>query len=938
MTEQSLGTAAIQLVVDTTQFDPAINAAKNRVSDMSTAAQQEYQKITAAERRRIDSLVKQADTLNLTKAQQVAYNAALKTSGPLLDEITQRLAKNEAAATRAGAAMTKYGMSRAQYDAAIRGVPAQVTDIVTSLQGGQNPLTVFLQQGGQLRDMFGGARPAAEALLGTVTNMISPMTLLAGAVAAGAAAFVSGEAEGTRYRQALAKVGDQAGLTLSQLDSMATGIAGGPLLEGKAAEAIAAVAETGKFTSDQIAFVAETAANSERVLGDSLDKTIAKFEELGESPTEAVAKLNSQTHFLTLSVYEHVKALEDQGDKQGAATLAMEEYARVVNNRLSDVEENLGTLQTAWRNVAVGAKWAWDQMLNIGRETTVSDKIAQLSDDLDKLKNSNVAFLQYGLVGSDARKRVIAAKGKELQDALRTERTENRAAYLKSAEQQANDYAIAQDREIEAHGSADMKRARRIKQSRADSDNAVKKAMEAGNTALADTIRKQQTEFEAAVNAEGRKKKSGAAAARALSNAESKASLQAIKDDLAEEQATLQNSGRVLQAEFGARLVTIEEYYKRQAALTEQGTKAQETALVKQIDYLKSRDVTGKDSVDVQRQLGELESKLARVRQDGAIAIKVLGIQEAEAVRRRQLAIDGYKRALEQQSIALQRQADAQVARIQLGAEEYDRQSRINELYEKQADGLRELAAAFAAREFDQSVFDKNTEDLKAETEKQVQIVNDGYDRMKAAQQDWLNGLHSGIANWSAEAMDVAGQLERFTVGTFDRLSDSIADAITTGKGGFKDLADTAIRELARIVVKQQLGGLLGQFGLGGGVSRDAGSGEALGSIFDLFSKGWMSGFSSGGYTGDGNKFEPAGVVHKGEYVLNASATRMLGRRYLDALNGGGAPAAAPQAIYRSAAISQTFVIQGTPDRRTRDQIASDSGRAASRALARNGS
>lgn len=934
MAEQTLGTAAIQLVVDTTQFEPAINAAKNRVSDMSNSAQQEYQKITAAERRRIDALVKQADTLNLTKAQQIAYNAALKTSGPLLDEITQRLAKNEAAALRSNAALSKYGISRAQYDAALRGVPAQVTDIVTSLQGGQNPLTVFLQQGGQLKDMFGGARPAAEALLGTVTNMINPMTLLAAAAAAGVAAFVGGEAEGTRYREALAKVGDQAGLTLSQLDSMARGMSTGPLLEGKAAEAIAAVAETGKFTSDQIAVVAETAANAERVLGDSLDKTIAKFEALGESPTEAVAKLNSQTHFLTLSVYEHVKALEDQGDRQGAATLAMEEYARVVNNRLSEVEENLGTLQTAWRNVAVGAKWAWDQMLNIGRETTVSDKIAQLADDLDKLKNSNVAFLQYGLVGSDDRKRVIAAKAKELQEVLKTERTENRAAYLKSAEQQATDYAISLDREIDAHGSADMKRAKRIKQSRADSDNAIKKAMEAGNTELADSIRKRQAEFEAAVNAEGPKKKSGAGAARALSNAESRASIQAIKDDLAEEQAALQNNSRILQAEFAARLLTVEDYYNRQAALTEQGTKAQETALERQIAYLKSRDVTGKDSVDVQRELGELESKLARVRENGANAIKVLGIQETDALRRRQLAIDGYKRALEQQTIAIQRQADAAVARVRLGAEEYERQSRINEIYEKQADSLRDLAAAFAAREFDQAVFDENTEKLKQETEKQVQIVNSGYDRMKSAQQDWMNGLHAGIANWSAEAMDVAGQLERFTVGTFDRLSDSIADAVTTGKGGFKDLADTAVRELARIIVKQQMAGVLGVFTGGGG--RDAASGELFGSIADLFKGSW--GFSSGGYTGDGNKFEPAGVVHKGEYVLNATATRMLGRGYLDALNSGGTTAPTPQAVYRSAAIHQTFIVQGTPDRRTRDQIASQTGREASRALSRNGS
>lgn len=47
---------------------------------------------------------------------------------------------------------------------ALRGVPAQFTDIAVSLASGQQPLTVLLQQGGQLKDMFGGIGPAAKPL------------------------------------------------------------------------------------------------------------------------------------------------------------------------------------------------------------------------------------------------------------------------------------------------------------------------------------------------------------------------------------------------------------------------------------------------------------------------------------------------------------------------------------------------------------------------------------------------------------------------------------------------------------------------------------------------------------------------------------------------------------------------------------------------------
>ncbi len=60
-------------------------------------------------------------------------------------------------------------------------MPAQFTDIITSLQGGQAPLTVFLQQGGQLKDMFGGAGAAAKALGGYVLGLVNPYTVTAAA-------------------------------------------------------------------------------------------------------------------------------------------------------------------------------------------------------------------------------------------------------------------------------------------------------------------------------------------------------------------------------------------------------------------------------------------------------------------------------------------------------------------------------------------------------------------------------------------------------------------------------------------------------------------------------------------------------------------------------------------------------------------------------------
>ncbi|UZE14805.1 phage tail tape measure protein [Pseudomonas sp. B21-053] len=60
--------------------------------------------------------------------------------------------------------LKKTGVSSAQTQAALRQLPAQFTDIFTSLAGGQNPLMVLIQQGGQIKDSFGGVGNTFDAL------------------------------------------------------------------------------------------------------------------------------------------------------------------------------------------------------------------------------------------------------------------------------------------------------------------------------------------------------------------------------------------------------------------------------------------------------------------------------------------------------------------------------------------------------------------------------------------------------------------------------------------------------------------------------------------------------------------------------------------------------------------------------------------------------
>ncbi|MCV4343325.1 phage tail tape measure protein [Pseudomonas capsici] len=68
--------------------------------------------------------------------------------------------------------LKKTGTSSAQTEQALRQLPSQFSDIFTSLIGGQNPLQVFLQQGLQIKDSFGGIGPTLDVLGSKIKSVL----------------------------------------------------------------------------------------------------------------------------------------------------------------------------------------------------------------------------------------------------------------------------------------------------------------------------------------------------------------------------------------------------------------------------------------------------------------------------------------------------------------------------------------------------------------------------------------------------------------------------------------------------------------------------------------------------------------------------------------------------------------------------------------------
>lgn len=170
---------------------------------------------------------------------------------------------------------------------------------------------------------------------------------------------------------------------------------------------------------------------------------------------------------------------------------------------------------------------------------------------------------------------------------------------------------------------------------------------------------------------------------------------------------------------------------------------------------------------------------------------------------------------------------------------------------------------------------------------------------------DPIAGIKDGMNQLEDSVNDVAGNISQITQNAFNGMSNALTDFVLTGKANFKDLAKSILSDITSMIVKMVLFNSIK---------------SAMGSFG--FAEGGYVGFASGGYTGDGGKYTPAGVVHRGEYVITKEATSRLGIGFLNHLNygrgyaTGGAVGSIPSTGYRPMAggsISVKVINNGEP-------------------------
>ncbi|EIW8471453.1 phage tail protein [Klebsiella pneumoniae] len=867
MTEQ---TSRLAIVIDSSGAEKQADNLATALVKMTQAGERaatsavKMTKATDEEKQSLSELLDRIDPVNaaLNKLDKQQQDLAKFKSKGMVDADTFDLYSKKIEETRNRLTgfrddLGKTGQSAAQTAFAMRMIPAQMTDIIVGLSTGQSPFMVLMQQGGQLKDMFGGIGPAIKGVGGYVLGLINPVTLAAAAVGVLGLAYYKGSQEQDEFYKSLTLSGNLVGKTTGQLADMAARVSVvANSTTGVSVATLNQIVSSGKVAAESLERVTTAVVEISEATGIATEKLVGDFNDIAADPVAAITKLNDQYHFLTLATYNQIKALQDEGNQQDAARVATDAYANAMQQRANDIHQNLGILERAWDSLAKTAKGAWDAMLDIGREQTGTERISQIRKELDWIDKAAGGKLFFG-----GRKAELEDELNNLQSQITTEGVLTEI--------------------ISSHDKAEQKR--------------IKTQQEA------DRVNQQL-----------------------LSNAD-------IRNQKLKQQSEFLKSGAITAEQYAKNVSRINELYKdpkspkrpKGKAYTEDAAtrlldqiNQQTAAMQSQLDASDKLNSATQARVKFEQQIADLKTKSQLTADQKSILSRSDEILQAykqqEALQNSVKTLDDYRKMQEQVKTKDERTNDLLKSRLellekakatgQLKPGEYEKTradiyqntdmqlpSTVRDVVGNTTPTGGQLSGTFGGMQQQYSQLDQAQKDLDAWLARKEEaykkagaITAEGEARMQKTRADAANA-----------AAVIEAQKNAIITSTTQSMMDSGLSILADGFGQQSGIYKAAFAASKAYAIAQSM------------VAINAGIAQAASLPFpsNLMAMATVAmetanivsnikavadtGFASGGYTGPGGKYQPAGIVHKGEYVFDQASTNRIGVSQLEALRNG---------------------------------------------------
>ena len=743
----------------------------------------------------------------------------------------------------------------------MRGLPAQFTDIAVSLQGGQKPLTVFLQQGGQLKDMFGGILPALKAMGSYVLSLINPFTIVAAVVGSVALAMYMGSRSIDKLNNSLVTSGKIAKHSASDLVGYATASSLVMGSVGKNIDVVNEIISATDIHTDSILEVTKATVAWSSATGEAVSDILKDFDKLSKDPVKSVEELNKKYGFLTSTLYETIKALDEAGRSMDATKVATEALAQSTQDKALLMKASLGGVEKAWLAIKGAAVGTWDYIANLGRPEGLALGVKLQNEYVKALAETEKMEAAYAS-GDDMIFNRLQNQKKALEEAKNNLDAWNRELKL-SEEAPLVNSTIALSKAFEGIESPVEK----AKEAQAKYLDSVRNLIGANKEWLgsADAEEKHlemQAKLQRDVN-EARKAVSGDnyvkemqanlnIAKEELSTIDKKGTYEKQHIKLVEEINELRSKGAseyLTHAEraklergdeliaLSAQRVELEKNQKAQAKVSKEGKKTavvRDDAATRLLLSLREQEAALREQLVTEGKLGKQaqeQAKMDRMFQDLKLKQKegVLTVEqqsllagEQEIRNQRTVLVDLEKQnKLKQDNIKLDalraslaeklKEGDSRKTDLKSSLGVSDKEvSRIKErndlLKEKNdldAEAAKELREGGSAEIYEKQI--KAYQDYYEERKRQTE---DYYEFEDEAQQDWAKGISAGFANFIESQADMYSTMSELTQNTLGTLADGLSESLTQAILYGEDL-QTSLQNLALTVTEQLLKGLI---------------------------------------------------------------------------------------------------------------------------------
>ena len=727
----------------------------------------------------------------------------------------------EQSLNRQALAAQKAGISVGQYKAAMRTLPAQFTDIATQLAGGQNPWLILLQQGGQVKDSFGGMIPMFRGLAGAITLPMVGVTSLAVATGALAYAWYQGDSTLSAFNKTLVLSGNQAGLTADRMLTLSRAGQAAGLTFNQARESLAALVNAGVRGGEQFDAINQSVARFASASGVEVDKVAEAFGKLTTDPTSGLMAMARQFRNVTAEQIAYVAQLQRSGDEAGALQAANDAATKGFDEQTRRLKENMGTLETWADKTGKAFKSMWDAILDIGRPESSADMLASAQkafDEADKKWQWYQSRSQRRGKTSSFRANLQGAWDDRENARLGLAAATLQSDMEKAGELAARDRAERESSQLKYTGEAQKAYERLLTplEKYTARQEELNKALKDGKILQADyntLMASAKKDYEST-----QKKPSGVkVSAGERQEDRAHAAMLALETELltlekhAGANEKISQQRRDLWKAENQYVVLKEAATKRQLSEQEKSLLAHEKET---LEYKRQLADLG-DKVEHQKRLNELAQQAARFEQQqsakqAAISAKARGLTDRQA----------------------QRESEEQ---------------RLRDVYGDNPDALAKATSAL-----------KNT-----------------WSAEEQLRGSWMAGLKSGWGEWAESATDSFSQVKSAATQTFDGIAQNMAAMLTGSEQNWRGFTRSVLSMLTEIFLKQAMVGIVGSIGSAIGGAFGGGASASTGTAIQAAAANFH--FATGGFTGTGGKYEPAGIVHRGEFVFTKEATSRIG-------------------------------------------------------------